>query len=58
LAVAAVSASTVGRIWRAHGLKPHRVKTFKLSNDRHFAEKLEDVVSLYLHSPDNAITGS
>ena len=53
--VAAVSASTVGRIWRAHGLKPHRVKTFKLSNDRHFAEKLEDVVSLYLHPPDNAI---
>src|ERR1035438_6933456 len=50
-----VSPSTVGRIWRAHGLKPHRVKTFKLSNDPHFAEKLEDVVSLYLHPPDNAI---
>src|ERR1017187_10450079 len=43
--VTAVSPSTVGRIWRAHGLKPHRVKTFKLSNDRQFAEKLEDVVS-------------
>jgi transposase len=53
--VAAVSPSTVVRIWRAHGLKPHRVKTFKLSNDRHFAEKLEDVVSLYLHPPDQAI---
>ena len=53
--VAAVSPSTVGRIWRAHGLKPHRVKTFKLSNDPHFAERLEDVVSLYLHPPDNAI---
>jgi transposase len=53
--LAAVSPSTVGRIWRAHGLKPHRVKTFKLSNDRHFAEKLEDVVSLYLHPPDQAI---
>jgi len=53
--LAAVSPSTVGRIWRAHGLKPHRVKTFKLSNDPHFAEKLEDVVSLYLHPPDNAI---
>jgi transposase len=53
--VAGVSPSTVGRIWRAHGLKPHRVKTFKLSNDRHFAEKLEDVVSLYLHPPDQAI---
>jgi transposase len=53
--VTAVSPSTVGRIWRAHGLKPHRVKTFKLSNDRQFAEKLEDVVSLYRHPPDNAI---
>ncbi len=53
--VAAVSASTVGRVWRAHGLKPHRVKTFKLSNDRHFAEKLEDVVRLYLLPPDDAI---
>ncbi len=53
--VAAVSPSTVGRIWRAHGLKPHRVRTFKLSNDPHFAEKLEDVVSLYLHPPDQAI---
>jgi transposase len=45
----------VGRVWRAHGLKPHRVKTFKLSNDSHFAEKLEDVVNLYLHPPDQAI---
>lgn len=53
--VVAVSPSTVGRIWRAHGLKPHRVKTFKLSNDPHFAEKLADVVSLYLHPPDDAI---
>jgi transposase len=53
--VAAVSPSTVGRIWRAHGLKPHRVRTFKLSNDPHFAEKLEDVVNLYLHPPDQAI---
>ncbi len=53
--VAAVSPSTVGRIWRAHGLKPHRVRTFKLSNDRQFAEKLEDVVRLYLQPPDQAI---
>ena len=49
------SASTVGRIWRAHGLKPHRVKTFKLSNDPRFAEKLEDVVNLYQHPPQDAI---
>ena len=41
---AGVSGSTVGRIWRAHGLKPHRVKTFKLSNDPRFAEKLDDIV--------------
>jgi transposase len=53
--MAEVSPSTVGRIWRAHGLKPHRVKTFKLSNDSRFAEKLEDVVNLYLHPPDQAI---
>jgi transposase len=50
-----VSPSTVGRIWRVHGLKPHLVKTFKLSNDQRFAEKLEDVVGLYLSPPDNAI---
>ena len=43
-----VSPSTVGRIWRVHGLKPHLVQTFKLSNDKRFAEKLEDVVGLYL----------
>ena len=40
--VAGVSAATVGRIWRAHGWKPHRVKSFQLSNDRRFAEKWED----------------
>ncbi len=44
--VAAVSASTVGRIWREHGIKPHRVKTFKLSNDKRFVEKLEDIAGL------------
>ena len=50
---AGVSESTVGRIWTAHGLKPHLVKSFKLSNDRHFEEKLEDIVGLYL-SPSGA----
>lgn len=50
-----ISQSTVGRIWRSHGLKRHRVSTFKLSNDKHFREKLEDVVGLYLSPPDNAI---
>lgn len=51
----AVSASTVGRIWREHGIKPHRIKTFKLSNDKRFVEKLEDIVGLYLNPPEHAI---
>lgn len=50
-----LSDSSVGRIWRAHGLKPHRVTRFKLSNDKQFKEKLEDVVGLYLAPPENAI---
>jgi transposase len=50
-----ISESSVGRIWRAHGLKPHRVRCFKLSNDKRFKEKLEDVVGLYLAPPENAI---
>ncbi len=50
-----LSPSTVGRIWRAHGLKPHLVCTFKLSNDPHFAEKLDDIVGLYLHPPEHAL---
>jgi transposase len=52
---AGVSASTVGRIWREHGIKPHRTKSFKLSNDKHFAEKLEDIVGLYLSPPEHAL---
>ncbi len=50
-----VSESTVGKIWRVHGLKPHLSRPFKLSNDKRFAEKLEDVVGLYLSPPENAI---
>jgi transposase len=50
-----VSPATVQRIWDAHGLKPHRVRTFKLSNDPHFFEKLTDVVGLYLNPPERAI---
>ncbi len=49
------SASAVARIWRAHGLKPHRVESFKLSNDTHFIEKLEDIVGLYLDPPEHAL---
>lgn len=50
-----VSPSTVGRVWASCGLKPHLVKTFKLSNDKRFEEKLEDVVGLYLSPPEHAI---
>ena len=50
-----VSASTVGRVWAANGLKPHRIKSFKLSNDKAFEEKLNDIVGLYLSPPEHAI---
>ena len=53
-----VSASIIGRIWRAHGLKPHLVRTFKLSNDPEFALELENIVGLYLKPPANAIVPS
>jgi transposase len=52
---AGISESSVGRIWRANGLKPHLAKTFKLSNDPRFVEKLEDIVGLYLSPPEHAI---
>lgn len=50
-----VSKATVQRIWSAHGLQPHRTKNFKLSKDKHFTDKLTDVVGLYLNPPDKAI---
>ena len=50
-----VSAATVQRIWDAHGLQPHRVKTFKVSRDPKFVDKLTDVVGLYLNPPDKAL---
>jgi transposase len=50
-----VSKNTVQRVWNELGLKPHRVDTFKLSNDPKFEEKLVDVVGLYLNPPENAI---
>jgi transposase len=52
---AGVSPASVQRIWSVRGLKPHLVKTFKLSNDPKFEEKLVDVVGLYLNPPDNAV---
>ena len=50
-----ISVSSVQRIWRAHGLQPHRVRQFKLSNDPKFAAKLRDVVGLYVDPPAHAI---
>ena len=47
--------SMVQRVWAAGGLKPHRVRTFKVSNDSRFAEKLVDIVGLYLNPPENAL---
>lgn len=53
--VAGISPSSVGRIWREAGLKPHRIDTFKVSNDPHFEEKVIDVVGLYMNPPDKAL---
>jgi transposase len=50
-----ISASAVRRIWKAHGLQPHRYRQFKLSNDPKFADKLHDVVGLYVDPPAHAI---
>ncbi len=50
-----ISVSSVQRIWRAHGLQPHRVRQFKLSTDPHFAAKLRDIVGLYVDPPAHAI---
>ena len=50
-----ISEASVRRIWRAHGLKPHRVESFKISRDPEFAAKLEDVVGLYLNPPEHAL---
>jgi len=48
-----IGPTTVGKVWRAHGLKPHLARTFKVSNDPRFVEKLEDVVGLYLDCPEH-----
>jgi hypothetical protein len=49
------SYSSVQRIWRAHGLKPHLIETFKVARDRNFAAKVQDVVGLYLNPPNKAL---
>jgi len=50
-----LSQTTVSRIWRAFSLRPHRVKTFKLSKDPLFIEKVRDIVGLYLNPPDKVL---
>ena len=52
---AGISVSSVQRIWRAHGLRPHLVRCFKLSNDPQFTAKLKEIVGLYVNPPDHAI---
>ena len=50
-----ISDTTVLKVWRAHGLKPHLVETFKVSRDPQFAQKLEDIVGLYMSPPEHAL---
>jgi len=57
-AAVGLSPATVQRIWKEHGLKPHLVRSFKLSRDPRFIEKLYDVVGLYLNPPENALVFS
>jgi hypothetical protein len=52
------SEATVRRIWKQHGLRPHRVSTFKVSRDPQFVQKLIDVLGLYLNPPDKALVFS
>ena len=54
-AVAGVSDTTIQRVWTACGLKPHRIKRFKVSRDPKFVEKLEDIVGLYMSPPEHAL---
>jgi len=53
--VVGISEASVRRIWHAHGLKPHLVKTFKISRDPDFAQKLEAIVGLYMNPPEHAL---
>src|SRR5262244_1472563 len=50
-----ISEASVRRIWHSHGLKPHRLESFKISHDPEFAEKLEDIVGLYRNPPEHAL---
>ncbi len=50
-----ISPSMVQRVWKMHALKPHRVRSFTLSKDKHFVEKMQDIVGLYLNPPERAL---
>lgn len=50
-----ISDTTVQKVWKANGIKPHLVRTFKVSRDPKFVEKLEDIVGLYLSPPEHAL---
>src|SRR6267378_2638399 len=50
-----ISPSSVRRMWKEHGLQPHRVRAFKISNDPKVADKLKEVVGLYVDPPDHAV---
>jgi hypothetical protein len=52
---AAISLRSVQRIWASYGLQPHRIRTFKRSNDPEFAAKLEDIVGLYVDPPAHSL---
>jgi hypothetical protein len=54
-ATSGLSVSSVQRIWRAHGLRPHQVRSLKLSTDPNFATKVEDIVGLYVDPPAHAV---
>lgn len=56
--VMGLSPRTIGRVWRRHGLKPHLTRTFKLSRDPKFLEKLDDIIGLYLNPPEHALVFS
>ena len=53
-----LSEVSVRRSWKTHGLRPHQLTDFKLSNDPQFLEKLEDTAGLYLNPPEHAVVFS
>jgi DNA-binding MurR/RpiR family transcriptional regulator len=54
-AACVISVSSVHRIWRRHGLRPHQIRQFKLSSDPRFAAKVRDIVGLYVSPPEHAV---